>query len=86
MSIIFSNPALAQGALPRVPEWISRAMDYFKIRSPGDLYENIENFEPMDLQTMMEAGPGFGSPKGGGAGMLPGGMPKPKTSTGFEGM
>jgi len=78
MSIIFGNPALAQGAMKKVPEWISRAMDYFKIRSPADLYENVENFEPQPLQQLMEQGAFGGRGKGGGPGMLPAGQPKPQ--------
>ena len=76
MNIIFGNPALAQGALSKVPEWISRAMDYFKIRSPADLYESVDDFEPMDLQSLMEMGAKPG--RGGGPGMLPGGQAKPQ--------
>lgn len=78
MNIIFGNPMLAQGALNKIPEWISRAMDYFKIRSPADLYENVENFQPVPLQDLMGEMGAIGGGKGGGPGMLPMGMPKPK--------
>ncbi len=77
MNIIFTNPIMASGAMSKMQEWVARAMDYFRIRSPKELYEGLDQvqFDPNQIMALNQMMGGRGQ---GGPGMLPAGAPKPQ--------